>query len=150
MSICATEPASSDVLIQRDAAGRCTIGSQTGVPQIDCADFEQALYRAGGIAARAGSDLWYVSAGGSPRRLTDVFPIRRLWNEYVEMPTLRLTQPQIRRLMDVDEDICDAVIAVLVEVGLLQRSDDGTYARATVRHALIPALRMKRPARHAR
>ena len=149
MSICVVDAPDSGLLIQRDAHGHFTIGTLNGVPQIDCGDFEHALYDAGRFAAREGSDLWYASSDGEPRRLTDVFTIRRLWNEYIDLPVLQLTREQICRLLDVDLKTCDVVIAVLMEVGLLQRSPDETFARARHRHESIPALRMKRAARRA-
>jgi hypothetical protein len=148
MSICDADPAQPDVLIHRDAAGRFTIGPLYGVPQMDCVDFEQALYTAGRFAAREGSNVWYASTVDPPRRLADVFTIRRLWNEYIDLPALRLTRDQIRRMLDVDSQTTDAVVTALVEVGLLDGSRDGAYARATDRHTPIPGLRMKRPALH--
>src|SRR5947208_16314044 len=120
MSIGVVDPPDPGVLIQRDAHGHFAIGALNGVPQIDCGDFELALYGAGRVAAREGSEVWYASIGGEPRRFADVFTIRRLWNEYIDLPTLQLTREQICRLSNIDATTCDAVIAVLMEVGLLQ------------------------------
>src|SRR5215471_9427449 len=98
MSISVVDPANSGVLIQRQPHGHFTIGALNGAPQIDCRDFEHALYGAGRFAARDGADLWYVSSVSEPRRLADVFAIRRLWNEYIDLPTLQFTREQICRL----------------------------------------------------
>ena len=57
------------------------------------------------------------------------------------MPTLQLTREQVRRFLDADEATCEAVLAVLVDVRLLRRSDDGKYARAYGSRACIPPLR---------
>jgi hypothetical protein len=143
------DPPDSGVLIQRDEHGHFTIGALNRVPQIDCGDFERALFGAGRFADRQGSDLWYAAHGGHPRRLADVFTVRRLWNEYIDLPTLQLTRKQVCRLLSSDARTCDAVIDVLMEVGLLQRSPDGTFVRGTDRHESIPPLRMTRAARRA-
>jgi hypothetical protein len=148
MSICVVDPSDS-VLIRRQPHGHFTIGALNGAPQIDCDGFERALYDAGRFAARDRADLWYVSGDGEPQRLADVFTIRRLWNEYIDLPTLQLTREQICRLLDIDVKTSEAVIAVLMEVGLLQRSPDGRFARGSDRHESIPALHMKRAARRA-
>jgi len=137
MSLRVADPARSDVLIHREAPGHFTVALLHGVPQFDCVDFEHALSSAARLPARTAAALWYASINGNPRRLTDVFTIRRLCNEYIDLPGLHLTRDQIRRLLDVDVPTCDDVIAVLMEVGLLQRSPDGTYRRAIDEHASI-------------
>jgi hypothetical protein len=55
--------------------------------------------------------------------------IDRLRSEYTELPSLRLTAAQIRRMCDVDPLLCEAVLGALVEVGFLRRRGDGMYVR---------------------
>ena len=138
------EPRAQDVLIQHESSGHFAVGSWGGALQLECADFEEALARGGQFAARERADLWYVGGDGCRRHLADVFSLRRLWNEYVDLPGLRLTLEQIERLMNVDAATCESVLAAMVELGLLRKAADGTYARAAVRHRSIPPLRIKK------
>lgn len=50
--------------------------------------------------------------------------------EYQEMPGLRLTLEQARRLWSVDAETCRTVIEMLVGSGYLMRTDDNLYCRA--------------------
>jgi len=49
--------------------------------------------------------------------------------EYQEIPGLCLTKPQVKRLWDLDEITCDALLETLVKSRFLWRTDRGTYAR---------------------
>ena len=73
--------------------------------------------------------------------LTDQM-LSRVCGEYLEMPGLRLTQPQAQRLWGLDEPICTQVLEFLVEVKFLQRSGVGSYARCGEGAVAIPDLRM--------
>ena len=53
--------------------------------------------------------------------------VRRVRGEYLEMPGLRLTSEQARRLWRLDEPACDAVLGTLVNAGFLARTRDGAY-----------------------
>ena len=55
--------------------------------------------------------------------------IERIQAEFAEMPGLRLTAHQVRRLCGVDHLICNAVLDALVDANFLTRNADGTYAR---------------------
>jgi len=57
--------------------------------------------------------------------------LRRIWNEYLEMPGLRLTSQQAQRLWGVDADTCTALLKTLVELRFLTRGSDGRYFRLT-------------------
>ena len=57
--------------------------------------------------------------------------VERLRAEFLEMPGLRLTAPQVERLCGVDQTICQAVLDALVHAKFLRVSPDGTYVRAT-------------------
>jgi hypothetical protein len=50
--------------------------------------------------------------------------------EYLEIPGLHLTKPEIQRLWGLDTVTCDAVIDTLETTGFLRRSRDGGYVRA--------------------
>jgi hypothetical protein len=56
--------------------------------------------------------------------------IQRVRGEFLEMPGLRLTFQQARRLWGLDEDTCACVLHTLVISGFLVREDDEQYARA--------------------
>jgi hypothetical protein len=47
--------------------------------------------------------------------------------EYLEMPGLGLTQPQVRRLWSLDGETTDALLAVLVSTTFLRRTARGAY-----------------------
>lgn len=62
--------------------------------------------------------------------------LRRVQGEFLEMPGLRLTQPQARRLWGLDAASCDALLGALVEANFLFRTRDGAFMR--VEHAVPP------------
>ena len=55
--------------------------------------------------------------------------VRRVRGEFLEMPGLRLTMQQARRLWRLDETVCDAVLAALVDAHFLGRTSDGSFVR---------------------
>ena len=60
-------------------------------------------------------------------RIDDV--LQRIQGEFVEMPGLRLTAPQAQRLWGLDRDVCDALLAALVDARFLGRTRDGAFVR---------------------
>ena len=50
--------------------------------------------------------------------------------EYVEMPGLSLTKPQVERLWGLDAVTSDALLAALVDVKFLRRTVRDAYVRA--------------------
>ena len=50
--------------------------------------------------------------------------------EYLEMPGLNLTESQVRRLWNLDQVTCEALLSALVDVKFLRRTDRGAYVRA--------------------
>jgi hypothetical protein len=56
--------------------------------------------------------------------------IRRVRNEFNEMPGLRLTLQQAARLWGLERDICHAVIDQLVAASFLRWTTAGTVIRA--------------------
>jgi len=81
--------------------------------------------------------------------------VERLRAEFLEMPGLRLTAPQVHRLCGVDHDACRAVLDVLVNEKFLCAKPDGTYARLTEgvmrrpRQAKVEPVRNHQPLRQA-
>jgi hypothetical protein len=57
------------------------------------------------------------------------FAFTRIQVEYIEMPDLKLTPAQIRRLCDLPQDICEVAILALEESGFLWRAPDGRFIR---------------------
>jgi hypothetical protein len=55
--------------------------------------------------------------------------VRRIRGEFLEMPGLRLTRQQARRLWRLDETACDAVLGALVDARFLARTRDGAFVR---------------------
>ncbi len=62
--------------------------------------------------------------------------LRRVRGEFLEMPGLRLTEPQARRLWGLDRDSCVALLGALVDSNFLFRTRDGAFMR--VDHATPP------------
>ena len=56
--------------------------------------------------------------------------LARIRAEYLEMPGLQLTAPQMWRLWRLDKTTCDAVVETLVEDGFLISNGHGAYRLA--------------------
>jgi hypothetical protein len=63
-----------------------------------------------------------------PNRPTDE-ELRRVQGEFLEMPGLRLTGAQARRLWGLDAAVCDALLGVLVDANFLFKTRDGAFMR---------------------
>jgi len=59
--------------------------------------------------------------------------LRSVQGEFLEMPGLRLTEAQARRLWGLDGDSCAALLRALVDAKFLFRTRDGAFMR--VEHA---------------
>jgi hypothetical protein len=57
--------------------------------------------------------------------------LRRIESEYREMPGLKLTEAQARRLWDLNGDTCSLVLTTLIKQRFLKCTANGTYVRAT-------------------
>jgi hypothetical protein len=55
--------------------------------------------------------------------------LRRVQGEFREMPGLRLTPAQARRLWGLDEESCEALLGALVASKFLARTRDGSFVR---------------------
>jgi|RhiMethySRZTD1v2_1073278.scaffolds.fasta_scaffold3267329_1 hypothetical protein len=56
--------------------------------------------------------------------------LTRIRGEFLEMPGLRLTMPQARRLLGLDMLTCSAALAVLKAAGVLATTRDGAFVLA--------------------
>lgn len=59
--------------------------------------------------------------------------LRRVQGEFLEMPGLRLTGAQARRLWGLDAASCDALLGALVDAKFLFKTRDGAFMR--IEHA---------------
>ena len=79
-------------------------------------------------------------------RTTDV--LRRVQGEFLEMPGLRLTEAQARRLWGLDHDFYAVLLGALVDSKFLFRTRDGSFMRVEspppARSALRPAKSSKK------
>jgi len=55
--------------------------------------------------------------------------LRRVQGEFLEMPGLRLTEPQARRLWNLDRDVCESLLRMLVDANFLFQTRDGAFMR---------------------
>jgi hypothetical protein len=55
--------------------------------------------------------------------------LRRVQAEFLEMPGLRLTRAQARRLWALDDTLCEAVLAALVDARFLVESRNASFVR---------------------
>jgi hypothetical protein len=63
--------------------------------------------------------------------------LHRIRMEYVEMPEMKLTLAQMRRLLNLPADVCEVALASLVDSGFLVRRPDGAFVRGP---ALVSAV----------
>jgi hypothetical protein len=92
-------------------------------------------------------------ATGAPRRLdvddgivgrespANIALLQKIWDEYVEMPGLRLTVAQAQRLWSLNAETCTALLGDLVALGFLFRTPDGKYGRLNEPDAPRTSLR---------
>jgi len=57
---------------------------------------------------------------------------RLIRSEYLEIPGLNLTEAQVRRLWNLDADVCDSLLNALVSGGFLRRTASGAYVRSDI------------------
>ena len=58
--------------------------------------------------------------------------LRLIRAEYLEIPGLRLTKPQVQRLWGLDDVTTDALLAALEDVKFLRRTHRDAYVRADI------------------
>jgi hypothetical protein len=67
--------------------------------------------------------------------------LRRVQGEFLEMPGLRLTGAQARRLWGLDEAQCEALLGALVDAKFLFKTRDGAFMRVEHAGAVKASLR---------
>ena len=75
-----------------------------------------------------------------PTRATDEV-LRRVQGEFLEMPGLRLTEAQARRLWGLDAVSCGALLGTLVDAKFLFRTRDGAFMRVEYATPVKAALK---------
>lgn len=70
--------------------------------------------------------------------------LRRVRGEFLEMPGLRLTEAQARRLWNLDAESCEALLAALVDAKFLFRTRDGAFMRMEHAQQVKASLRPRR------
>jgi hypothetical protein len=70
--------------------------------------------------------------------------LRRVQGEFLEMPGLRLTEAQARRLWNLDQALCESLLDTLVQERFLFRTGDGAFMRVEQARPLKAALPPKR------
>jgi hypothetical protein len=78
-----------------------------------------------------------------PLRATDEV-LRRVQGEFLEMPGLRVTEAQARRLWGLDAASCDALLGALVDANFLFRTRDGAFMRVESAQPVRASLRLSR------
>jgi hypothetical protein len=68
--------------------------------------------------------------------------LSRIRGEFLEMPGLRLTREQARRLWALDDTTCRWLLDALVEARFLTLQPDGRYGRPSERNA-APNTRLR-------
>jgi hypothetical protein len=57
--------------------------------------------------------------------------LRMIQAEYLEIPGLRLTKPQVQRLWGLEPHVCDAVLDALIATNFLRRTPRDAYVLAS-------------------
>ena len=70
--------------------------------------------------------------------------LRRVQGEFLEMPGLRLTEPQARRLWGLDAASCRALLGALIDEKFLFKTRDGAFMRVEHATPAKAALRQRR------
>ncbi len=69
--------------------------------------------------------------------------LRRVQGEFLEMPGLRLTEAQARRLWGLEPAVCEALLDTLVQTNFLFRTRDGAFMRVEQRSPLKAGLKSR-------
>jgi len=60
---------------------------------------------------------------------TTIEVLSRIQMEFMEMPGLKLTASQARRLCNLPEDVCQGALDALTRTGFLRQLRDGSFLR---------------------
>jgi hypothetical protein len=78
-----------------------------------------------------------------PNRATDEM-LARVRAEFLEMPGMRLTAPQARRLWGLEPALCEALLGSLVDANFLFRTRDGAFMRVESAAPVTARLQSRR------
>jgi len=70
--------------------------------------------------------------------------LSRVQGEFLEMPGLRLTTPQARRLWGLDAASCEALLRALVDAKFLFQTRDGAFMRVDAAAPMKATIRPRR------
>jgi hypothetical protein len=70
--------------------------------------------------------------------------LTRVQAEFLEMPGMRLTARQARRLWGLDPALCDALLGSLVDANFLFRTRDGAFMRVESATRVTARLQSRR------
>jgi hypothetical protein len=70
--------------------------------------------------------------------------LRRVQGEFIEMPGLRLTEAQARRLWGLDPASCGLLLGALVDAKFLFRTRDGAFMRIEQAAPVKSPLKIRR------
>ena len=70
--------------------------------------------------------------------------LQRVQGEFLEMPGLRLTEPQARRLWGLDAASCGVLLGALIDAKFLFRTRDGAFMRVEYATPLQATPRSRR------
>lgn len=70
--------------------------------------------------------------------------LRRVQGEFLEMPGLRVTEAQARRLWGLDPEACGALLGALVDAKFLFKTRDGAFMRVESAGPVKAALRARK------
>jgi hypothetical protein len=59
----------------------------------------------------------------------------RIQSEFLDRPGVRLTRAEVERLCSVTGEACDAILALLIDAGVLRRMPDGSLMHAATADA---------------
>ena len=82
------------------------------------------------MSAETAASVYPSSTTEVASRTTLVDWLHLIRSEYLEIPGLHLTRPQVQRLWSLDALTCDALLEALVDVSFLRRTHAGAYVRA--------------------
>ena len=135
-----TEPQQDDIVVRQESRGGgpvFVLHRTSGTDQCLMRLKDEAMSQALRFGQQLQVGVWY--AEGDRLRLIDDFragnrshlqsALDRVRSEFLEMPGLRLTAPQLQRFCGILPPICQAVLDTLVSANFLQARPDGTYAR---------------------
>src|SRR5262249_26752412 len=120
--------------MRRAIARRRCPNRDLGTPAVRTRRSRSRQPRAAEHPPGAGADSFMISreTAATPTAASIVLDdlLRRIQAEFNEMPGLRLTRAQARRLWALDDAVCDAVLTALLDARFLARSGDTSFVRA--------------------